>query len=444
MISEFRRSSLKEAIACAFHQCRAKTLALFEGMNETTFCCQAHPDFSPVGWHLGHIAYTESLWLLERSAGKCCLFPQYRNLFAADGLPKTQRIKLPNLEEIRYYLNTVREKVLDYLEVADLEQQESLWRFLIQHESQHSEIITFVLELQRLSNISHQLSAQSQIATADTPGYKAKEQTNICVHQPHRSDFSPSAVQNPAEMIHIPAGEFEMGNDSIDALDNERSMHRVYLEAYLIDRYPVTCGQYREFIEAKGYQNPHWWSQVGWEWLQTEQVKQPLYWCNDRIWDNHPVYGVSWYEAEAYSRFVSKRLPTEAEWEKAASWDAKANRRRTYPWGDKEPTLEHCNYGNVTEKTTPVDAYPAKASAYGLHDALGNVWEWTASWFDGYPGFQSYPYIGYSQVYFDNQHRVLKGGSWATGSWVLRSSFRNWYYPSVRQIFAGFRCAADC
>ncbi len=255
MISELRRSSLKKAIACAFHQCRAKTLALFEGMNETTFCCQAHPDFSPVGWHLGHIAYTESLWLLERSAGKCCLFPQYRNLFAADGLPKTERIKLPNLEEIRYYLNTVREKVLDYLEVADLEQQESLWRFLIQHESQHSEIITFVLELQRLSNINHQLSAQSKIVTADTRGYKAKEQTNICVHLPHRrSDFSASAVQNLAGMIHIPAGEFEMGNDSIDALDNERPMHRVYLEAYLIDRYPVTCGQYREFIEAKGYQ----------------------------------------------------------------------------------------------------------------------------------------------------------------------------------------------
>ncbi len=466
MISELRKSSLKEAISYAFHHCRAKTLTLFEGIDETTFCCQAHADFSPVGWHLGHIAYTESFWLLDRCAGLQCLFPQYHKLFAADGLPKTERVKLPNPQEIRYYLDTVREKVLDYLKVADLEQQEPLWRFLLQHESQHSELITFVLELQRISNISHQLSVKSKIATADGEkserrlpplrtserGYKAKEKTNICVHlhascfnagNPRKALACPSALQNPAEMIHIPAGEFDMGNDSIDALDNERPMHRVYLEGYWIDRYPVTCGQYGAFIETRGYENPHWWSQAGWEWLQTEQVKQPLYWCDDPVWNNHPVYGVSWYEAEAYSRFVGKRLPTEAEWEKAATWDGKANRCRIYPWGEEEPTLEHCNHDNVIEKTTPVDAYPAQASAYGMYDALGNVWEWTASWFNGYPGFQSYPYVGYSQVYFDNQHRVLKGGSWATGHWVLRSSFRNWYYPSVRQIFAGFRCAAD-
>ncbi|MBR8836961.1 MAG: ergothioneine biosynthesis protein EgtB [Stigonema ocellatum SAG 48.90 = DSM 106950] len=447
MISELSRSSLKEAIACALHQCRAKTLTLFESMDETTFCCQAHPNFSPVGWHLGHIAYTESFWILERCAGLECLFPQYRKLFAADGLPKTERVKLPNLEEILDYLDTVRKKVLGFLEVAD--QQELLWHFLLQHESQHSEIITFVLELQRLSNINHQLSVQ-QVVTGDRrqgtgkeillrfgcglnpPTDRTSRQSPVASPQP--------AVENPASMIHIPAGKFEMGNNSIHALDNERPMHEVYLEAYWIDRYPVTCGQYRAFLEARGYQNPHWWSQAGWEWLQTQQVKQPLYWSCDPTWDNHPVCGVSWYEAEAYSRFVNKGLPTEAQWEKAASWDATANRRRTYPWGDEEPTLEHGNYDNVRGKTTPVDAYPAQASAYGLYDALGNVWEWTASWFDGYPGFQSYPYVGYSQVYFDNQHRVLKGGSWATRPWVLRSSFRNWYHPGVRQIFAGFRC----
>lgn len=125
MISKLSKSSLKETISRAFQECRAKTLVIFEGMDEATFCCQVHPDFSPVGWHLGHIAYTESLWLLERSAGKPCLFPQYRKLFAADGLPKSERVKLPNLEEIRYYLDAVRTKVLDYLEVADLKEQET-------------------------------------------------------------------------------------------------------------------------------------------------------------------------------------------------------------------------------------------------------------------------------------------------------------------------------
>lgn len=428
MISELRQSSFKETFFRAFSECRAKTLALFEGIDEATFCCQAHPDFSPVGWHLGHIAYIESLWLLERSASVPCLFPQYRKLFAADGLPKKERVKLPNLEEIRYYLDTVREKVLHYLEVADVEQQERLWRFVLQHESQHSEIITFVLELvNKESRVKSQeskvLSQESKLVNLDSGLLSVDSAKRV-------------------EMIQIPAGEFEMGDDSVDALDNERPVQRVYLETYWIDRYPVTCQQYRAFMEAGGYQNPRWWSKAGWEWLQTQQVTQPLNWCENPMWDNHPVCGVSWYEAEAYSRFVGKRLPTEAEWEKAASWDAQADCRRIYPWGNEQPTLKHCNHDNSIGRTTPVDAFSTGKSAYGLYDALGNVWEWTATWFDGYPGFQSYPYIGYSQVYFDQQHRVLKGGSWATRPWALRCSFRNWYHPCVRQILAGFRCAA--
>lgn len=413
MISELRKSSLKETIYYAFEECRAKTLTLFEGIDEATFCQQAHPDFSPIGWHLGHIAYTESLWLLERTAGFPCLFPQYRKLFPADGLPKTERVKLPSLEETRYYLDTIRSKLLPYLEVADLQEQAPLWRFMLQHESQHNEIITFLLELLK------------------TQRSKVKSQNH---------SFPPSSPS--PEMIEIPAGEFCMGNDSVDALDNERSAHQVYLETYWIDRYPVTSGQYRIFMEAGGYQNPQWWSKAGWKWLQTELVTQPLYWSGDRAKDNHPVCGVSWYEADAYSRFIGKRLPTEAEWEKAASWDVRSRCHQTYPWGNQQPTPQLCNHDNFIKGTTPVDAFPAGQSAYGLYDTLGNVWEWTATWFDSYPGFQSYPYIGYSQVYFDNQHRVLKGGSWATRPWSLRCSFRNWYYPNVRQILAGFRCAA--
>jgi len=436
VISKLKKFSVKEAIYQAFHECRLKTLSLFQDIDQTTFSSQPHPDFSPVGWHLGHIAYIESLWLLERSAGCPCLFPQYRKLFAADGLPKSQRVQLPNLEEILYYLDTVREKVLVYLEVADIEQQERLWHFLIQHESQHCEIISMGLELVR-------------------------SQKGQFLHLP----ITP-LPDHFEEMIQIPAGEFEQGNNSIDALDNERPAHKVYLDTYLIDRYPVNCGQYRVFMEAGGYQNPRWWSKAGWHWLQIEQVTQPFYWWGNGSWDNHPVCGVNWYEAEAYSRFVGKRLPTEGEWEKAASRDVRASRHRTYPWRDEENAqtqnfncvgvartslrdaarttkLSDRRRHHLIGKTTAVDAFPTRQSAYGLYDTLGNVWEWTDSWFDGYDGFQSYPYQGYSQVYFDQQHRVLKGGSWATSPWVLRSSFRNWYHPSVRQIFAGFRCAAD-
>lgn len=403
--------------------CREGTLKLFEGIDNKTFCHQPHPDFSPVGWHLGHIGYTESLWLLERCA-KSPLTPlnkdgkniDIRRLFAADGLPKQERVNLPSLAETCDYLETIRNQVFDYLEVAPLEEQERLWRFILQHESQHTETISFLLQLQGWSDVNCQLSVVSCQGL--------KEQLE--------------------EVITIPAGEFAMGSNSLDALDNERPSHWVYLDTYQIDRYPVTCGQYRQFMQAKGYQNPQCWSPEGWEWIQKNGITQPLYWREDSAFDYHPVCSVSWYEADAYARFVGKRLPTEAEWEKAASyWDSATGISHTYPWGEMPPDAEKCNHDNIHRGTTPVNAYPNGKSACGLQDALGNVWEWTSSWFDGYEGFEYYPYRGYSQVYFDRQHRVLKGGSWATRPWGLRCSFRNWYYPYVRQILAGFRCASS-
>ncbi|NET36981.1 MAG: ergothioneine biosynthesis protein EgtB [Cyanothece sp. SIO1E1] len=438
-----RRDQLRRGLQA----CRAATLALFDNINQDTFCHQAHPDFSPVGWHLGHIAFTESLWLLEHGAQLPSIFPaHYRRLFAADGLPKAERQRLPDYAEICDYLNQVRAQVLVYLETAPLDSQERLWRFIIQHESQHSETIVIVLELQR------------------QPGrvlWESKLEFQIPHGKPLQSlqnSKRPPTSNSSHSMIYIPAGDFEMGNDSIDALDNERPVFQRFLQAYWMDRYPVTCREYGDFMAAGGYGQRQWWSSAGWTWLQQQRLQQPLYWQDDRAWDDHPVCGVSWYEAEAYARFVGKRLPTEAEWEKAASWDPVLQQRRTYPWGENalawKPDLagstdtdatppNYCNYGHQVGGTTPVYAYPAGQSAYSCHDLLGNVWEWTASWFEGYVGFESYPYTGYSQVYFDGQHRVLRGGSWVTRPGALRAAFRNWYHPEVRQILAGFRCAKD-
>ncbi|MEG4984170.1 ergothioneine biosynthesis protein EgtB [Microcoleus sp. BR0-C5] len=415
--------SCREAIYRDLQQCRSGTFKLFADIDYDTFCRQAHPDFSPVGWHLGHIAYTEDLWLLQRCAGLEPVFPQYHQLFAADILPKKQRVFLPALPEVELYLDAVRKKVLDYLEVAPIDEQERLWRFIIQHESQHCETVAFVLQMQRKKE----------------EGRRKKEEGIL---MPNAQCPMPNA-QCPItdSAIEIPVGEFYMGSDAAEALDNERSRHLCYLEAYSIDRYPVTCRQYRDFMESGGYQNHDWWSADGWKWLQGEAVSQPLYWSENQAFNNHPVCGVSWYEAEAYCNFIGKRLPSEAQWEKAASWDATNQTYRIYPWGEEQPSGSLCNHGNNIANTSPVDAFPKGASAIGCYDMLGNVWEWTASTFDAYPGFESYPYRGYSQVYFDGEHRVLKGGSWATFPQALRSSFRNWYYPGVRQIIAGFRCA---
>lgn len=384
-------------------QCRSGTLRLFESVDDATFRRQAHPDFSPIGWHLGHIAYTEALWLLEHGAGLPTQFPHYRRLFAADGLPKHDRVYLPVLEEVQQYLNSVRDRVFDYLEQAPIEAQERLWRWLLQHESQHGETIAIVLALQ---------NHYPTIAPEPSPSHPV---TN--------------------EMVRIPAGEFLCGSDAIDALDNERPTHPVWLDTYWIDRTPVTCEQYQIFMESGGYQDSRWWSAEGWQWLQTAGVTQPLYWRE--AWKQHPVCGVSGYEAEAYARFVGKQLPTEAEWEKAALWNPNSLSHANSP-DRAEAILECGNHNYLVGRTTPVGYYPASAS--GCYDLLGNVWEWTETWFRPYPGFQAYPYRGYSQAYFDDRHRVLRGGSWATCAWALRPTFRNWYHPHVREIFAGFRC----
>jgi len=396
-------------------KCRQGTLHKFANIDYATLSAQPHPDFSPIGWHLGHIGYTEALWLLEKLAGVPPLFPEMRQFWAADGLPKEKRRKLPPLAEILEYLELVRSKVFFYLETAPIEEQERFWWFVLQHESQHCETIALVLAMQQLVDGGELPQKRGFL---EKPGFLT------C-----------------AEALEISAGEFEMGCDSVRALDNERSPHRVYLDSYFIEPYPVTCAEYRQFMEAGGYSDRRWWSPAGWEWLQAHLVDAPFYWREELAESLHPVCGVSWYEAEAYCNFVGKRLPTEAEWEKAASWDGATGTKRTYPWGETEPDNNRCNCDRAFGGTTPVGSFPEGASALGCQEMLGNVWEWTASWFDGYAEFEFFPYRGYSQAYFDGKHRVLKGGSWTTRPWALRCSFRNWYGPGAREIFAGFRCA---
>jgi gamma-glutamyl hercynylcysteine S-oxide synthase len=401
----------REQIFKDLQLCRQLTLELVNGIDPYTLTTQSHPDFSPIGWHLGHIAFTEAYWILEQCAGLKPQFTQYHKLFRADGLPKAERQNLPNFEAILDYLATIRNQVLDYLEIAHLEQQDRLWRWLIQHESQHNETIAFVRELHRLKSNSSNIN------------------DSFCQE---------NNLNHRENMIKIPEGDFLMGNNHIEAMDNEIPQHQIKLKTYYLDPYPVTCGEYQKFITSGGYQERKWWSKKGWQWLQQNPVTQPLYWSNNSL---DPVCGVSWYEAEAYSNFIGKRLPTEAEWEKAASWNNGA--KSCYPWGNISPHEKHCNHNCLEGKITPVNKYLEGKSVTGCWDFLGNIWEWTSSWFDGYSGFKHYPYSGYSQSYFDHKHRVLKGGSWATRPWGLRSSFRNWYHPEVRQIFAGFRCCVD-
>lgn len=364
---------------------------------------------------------TESLWILEHLAGQPCPFPQYRRLFAADGLPKAERQRLPDLPEVLAYLTAVRNQVWEYLAVAPLDQQLRLWCWLLQHESQHAETISIVLSLHRQRQGRRFLQ---------TPGQSGGEQGVGTTVPPIATD--PAAVP----MVAMPALEIPLGYNGPEAIDNEQVQHQCRVEDFWIDTHPVTCRAYGQFMAIGGYDQPAYWSEPGWRWRQQTQAQAPHYWNADPAWADHPVCGVNYYEAEAYARFVGKRLPTEAEWE-----------RTTHPaavtsgppfWGQDWLTPDRFNYGGLRGGTTPVGQYAATNNCY---DLLGNVWEWTSSWFEAYPGFTAFPYRGYSQVYFDGGHRVLRGGSWATRPWALRPTVRNWYHPQVRQMLAGFRCA---
>ena len=427
----------RQLLRAWFLESRRQTLALFAHIGDADFQCQAHPDFSPVGWHLGHIGVTEAYWILQRCEGQASESEAYDRFFSPTENPKTNRINLPDRSDILAYLDTVREKMLRVLDRTEfpqshpLLQQVRIFRMLLQHEAQHQETITLILQLLAAGRVG-----------APPCGCPAEGR--------HRG----MPLQD--EMVRVPAGPFLMGSDTLaETLDNERSQHEVDVDEFWIDRYPVTNAQFMRFIQDRGYHRRSWWSPEGWAWRENNAIEHPRYWCQRRggewaliglsraqtLAPDHPVMGVSWYEAEAYARAMGKHLPTEAEWEKAASWDPLRSHKRAYPWGPARPDPQRCNSGAQRDGTSPVQHHPAGASAYGCMDMQGNVWEWTATWFQPYPGFTAYPYDGYSVPYFDHKHRVLRGGSWATRSHVLRPTFRNWYHPWVQEIFAGFRCA---
>jgi iron(II)-dependent oxidoreductase len=182
---------------------------------------------------------------------------------------------------------------------------------------------------------------------------------------------------------------------------------------------------------------PEFWERAGDGWARARFGRI------EDVPPDEPVQHVSWFEADAYARWAGKRLPTEAEWEKAARHDPETDRSRRFPWGDADPTPDHANLGQQYLQPAPVGSYPAGASAYGVQQLMGEVWEWTSTTFTGYPGFVAWPYREYSEVFFDSDLKILRGGAWSVDQVVARGTFRNWDLPVRRQIFSGFRCARD-
>ncbi|MGZ4202004.1 MAG: ergothioneine biosynthesis protein EgtB [Thermoleophilaceae bacterium] len=413
---------------------RERTLWLVETISPEDLERVHTPLLSPLVWDLGHIAAFEDLWLCQQAAGLPALRPDLADVYDATLTPRANRGELSYLREddARAFMEAVRERVLAVLDQADLSQGSDplnagglVWEMLVRHEQQHNETM-----LQALS-----LAA---------PG----------VYSPRSRPLPAAPYETPSpDMVRVDAGEFLVGAGSDGfAYDNERPAHTLRLPAFEIDRLPVTNADYGEFVEAGGYRRRECWSEAGWAWRDTEGVERPLYWTEaggERRFDRCepidprlPVMHVSWFEADAYARWRGKRLPSEAEWEKAASWDEARGEQRPYPWGHAAPSDRFANLDQTGFGPAWAGAYPAGASHYGVLGMVGDAWEWTASDFAPYPGFRAFPYSEYSEIFFGDSFKVLRGGSWATRARVASATFRNWDYPQRRQIFCGFRCAA--
>jgi iron(II)-dependent oxidoreductase len=419
---------VRETTARGLESARERTRRLTD-VDDAELTAQHSALMSPLVWDLAHIGQQEDLWLLRGgdSAAQGLLSAQVEKLYDAFEHPRAARVSLPLLTpaEARRYLADVRGRVLDRLERAD-DQRLFPYVMVEQHEQQHVETML----------ATHQLRSGPPILGEGAP--------------------LPPGRPVPADAVLVPAGPFTLGVDGDQepwSLDNERPAHTVDLPAYRIGRLPVTNAQWQQFVDAGGYDEPHWWSDRGWEHRTRAGLERPLHWAPDgsrrrfglveEIPPREPVQHVCFFEAEAYAAWAGARLPTEQEWEKACAWDPGLGRRRRWPWGDADWTPGLANLGGDALRPAPVGAYPAGASAYGAEQMIGDVWEWTSSAFEPWPGFTPMLYADYSAPFFGGEYRVLRGGSWAVGGASIRPSFRNWDLPVRRQIFCGLRLAWD-
>ncbi|MDX1509728.1 MAG: ergothioneine biosynthesis protein EgtB [Nitriliruptorales bacterium] len=433
-------NATRAQVRAALEGVRRRTHALVDRLEDEDLERQYVDFLSPMIWDLGHIANFEELWLLRRIDGRPGADDKLDHLYNAFENPRWTRGDLPLLDRAAAarYLADVRAEALALLDRTPLDGELPLaedayvHRMIAQHEGQHQETMLQLLGLRR---------------EVDLP--LAHERDLLVTSVRHVDD---------EERVHVPGGPFVLGTDDRRwTYDNERPAHVVDLPAFWMDRFPVTNRRYAAFIADGGYDRDELWSQRGWQWRHEHGHAAPQGWePGDGGWrlrrfgrlveldPAEPVQHVSWFEAEAFAAWAGGRQPTELEWEKAAGWEPATASKRRFPWGDDPPTTRRANVGQVRFHPAPVGSLPAGASAYGIEQLAGDVYEWTSSPFEGWPGFEAFPYPEYSEVFFGGQdYRVLRGSSWAISSPMARVTYRNWDHPYRRQVLAGIRVAWD-
>jgi iron(II)-dependent oxidoreductase len=457
--------SVRQLIA-TMREFRVRLLDLVDDLDDGQMIGPRLAIVNPPLWEIGHVAWTQEFWLLRHLRKEKPLIENGDRLYNSTDVAHDTRwgLLLPSRESTLRYMEEVFDRCAARIESSsELSADEFYFYWLtIFHEGMHAEALAY---------------------TRQTLGYRAPKSSNC--------DTTGKRQASPCSGdVEIPGGSFIIGatKEFPFVFDNEKWAHPVQIRPFRIARTPVTNGEFLAFVEAGGFRKSQYWSADGWHWLGTggspeleksfskffnknidekselaslnARLDHPVYWRREangrwmqRIFDqykpldeNMPLLHVSWYEAEAYCNWAGRRLPSEAEWEVAASGEPSADqglsgRRRYFAWGNEPPTREHANLDWTNTGPVEVGAYEAGDSTFGCRQMIGNVWEWTADEFQPYPGFTVGPYREYSQPWFGT-HKVLRGGCWATSSLLIRNTWRNFYTPDRRDVWAGFRTCA--
>jgi iron(II)-dependent oxidoreductase len=420
---------------------RKVELELLEGIPDAQMLGKKAHFLEPPIWEFGHVGWFQEYWLLRHLDRSDTLLPGSDGIY--DSFHVSYKLRwdhaFPSRRETQAYITEVLKRSLGRLDSREPTAQETyLYMLAAFHEDMHAENLTAILQ---------------------TLGFA----------RPTLSVLDP-ACANPfvsppdtGKDVAVPGGTFLLGAmpDEPFVFDNEKWAHPVEVKPFRISSIPVTNAQYVAFVDDDGYRRREFWDSRGWYWRRQDGAEHPLFWCRgldgrwlERRFDQivplqpwHPVVHINWYEAAAYCRWAKRRLPTEAEWELAASAEPTPDgrsingRKRRFPWGDDPPTPERANLDLRAGGTVDVRALAAGDSAFGCRQMIGNIWEWVADTFEPYPGFACDPYKEYSQPYFGKK-KVLKGGCWTTRARLIRNTWRNFFMGDRRNIFAGFRTCA--
>lgn len=422
------RASSKEILGAWVMDARSRTLSLIEDLDDEQLMGAKRPTTNPLLWEIAHATWFQERWVLQHVAGQKPLWPDVERLFDSISIEHETRwdLPMPGREKSLAYVRVVRDNVLDLLERADLTNELLYFvKLSVFHEDMHSEAFTY---------------------TRQTNSYPAPNFAADNVQPPNCSNTS-------CKDAEIRGGTFQLGatRDAAFVFDNEKWSHEVGVEPFAISRTTVSQAEFAAFVDDGGYTREELWSSEGWKWLIETDARLPIYWKKvDGEWQrrhfdrwlpldlNAAAIHVNWYEASAYCKWAGRRLPTEVEWELAATgWEDK----RHYPWGEDPPSIETANLDWRAMGTIDVAGCKAGESPFGCRQMLGNVWEWTNTTFNPFPGFTVDPYKEYSQTSF-GCCKVLRGGCYATRSRLLRNTWRNYYQCHRRDVLAGFRTCA--